>query len=927
MSELRAEATPAPFGFEENATFAHYRILTKIGMGGMGDVYKAYDVKLARHVALKILRAELVRDPVKVRRFVQEAQAASALNHPAIVTIYEVDVWSDQRTSEKTHYIAMELVDGESLRKHLHQQKDLTGRLEILVQVADGMAKAHAAGVIHRDLKPDNIMITAEGRPKIVDFGLAKLIQPDVLFDASRDEANTLSLYASRDGMVLGTVGYMSPEQVEGKPVDHRSDIFSLGCILYECVTGQRAFHSESIVDSLHQILYSQPAPVVDANPKASPELERIIRRCLAKNPDERYQSIKEVAIELREVLRSSPVARRRTFTREWWRTAAIAGILVLMLAALAALLTWLIKPRGADLTKYHYSPLATSAAYEGFPAWSPDGKSVAYIADVDGILQVFVRSVGSPTPTQVTQAARDCRDPFWDPDGNRIYYISLAADRDSLWSVGVGGGDPQVVLQNVHTAAISPNGETLVLLREVSVHGNFDLAIFVSIPPGAEPKRLPLKINEDNFASGVLRFSPDGTKIGLWAAVRFPTDTTTKLNRAFYVIPWPEGEPRQIPLHRWWAGARPYPFSWMPDSRHVVVGADRISQSPGMHLWVADSVTGKFRPLTVSNVNEYYPSVSPDGQKIVFSTEEDDFDLLNLPVNGEGMSPVLSTTRSEKSPAWSPAKEEFAYVTNQSGSDEIWIRSQDGQWERPVVTANESRDRPSFSLANLEFSPDGKRIAYQSRGSDNYLVWIAAAAGGPPIPLVPLELKRRDYQDTPTWSPDGNWVAYTATDATGTFALWKIRVGAESPPVLIKDQIIYPSLPKWSPRGDWITAETTEGFSIISPDGLQSRVLTEETWLAHTWSRDGAEIYGIRLAEDLHLILARIDVKTGEETFISDLGLSPPIIQPVQSLTLSPDGKTLMTSLARLKGDLWILEGFPQPAQGLQKALSPFRN
>jgi Tol biopolymer transport system component/tRNA A-37 threonylcarbamoyl transferase component Bud32 len=924
VSEQRAEAAnTAGLGFGEDATFAHYRIVTKIGTGGMGDVYKAWDVKLARHVALKLLRAELVRDPVKVRRFVQEAQAASALNHPAIVTIYEVDLWSDQRTSEKTHYIAMELVDGESLRKHLHQQKNLTERLEILVQVAEGMAKAHAAGVIHRDLKPDNIMITAEGRPKIVDFGLAKLIQPDVLFDASRDEANTLSLYGSRDGMVLGTVGYMSPEQVEGKPVDHRSDIFSLGCILYECVTGQRAFHSESIVDSLHQILYSQPPPVSEANPDASPELERIIRRCLAKNPDERYQSIKEVAIELREVLRTETVPATHR-SRRRWRTAAIAGALGIFVAALAL---WMVRPTGADLAKYHYTPLATSGAYEGFPAWSPDGKSVAYIAEVDGILQVFVRSVGSPTPTQVTQAARDCRDPFWDPDGNRIYYISLAAERDSLWSVGVGGGDPQVVLQNVYTAAISPNSETLVLLREVSEHGNFDLALFVSSPPGAEPTRFPMQIADNNFASGVLRFSPDGTKIGLWAAVRFPTDTSTKLNRAFFVIPWPEGKPRQIPLLRWWAGGRPYPFSWMPDSRHVVVGADRISDSPGMHLWVADSVTGKFRPLTVSNVNEYYPSVSPDGQKIVFSTEEDDFDLLNLPLAGGVMSPVLSTTRNEKSPAWSPARDEFAYVTNQSGHDEIWIRSRDGEWERPVVTANEYRDRPFFSLANLEFSPDGKRIAYQSRESDTYRVWIAAAAGGPPVPLVPLELERRDYQDTPTWSPDGNWVAFTATDASGTFALWKIRVGAESPPVLIKDQIIYPSLPKWSPRGDWITAETTEGFSIISPDGLQSRTLSEETWLTHTWSRDGAEIFGIRLAEDLHLILARIDIKTGEETFISDLGVSPPIIQPVQSLTLSPDGKTLMTSLARLKGDLWILEGFPQPERGVQKALSRFRN
>jgi Tol biopolymer transport system component len=381
--------------------------------------------------------------------------------------------------------------------------------------------------------------------------------------------------------------------------------------------------------------------------------------------------------------------------------------------------------------------------------------------------------------------------------------------------------------------------------------------------------------------------------------------------------------------LLKTWAGGRPYPFSWMPDSRHVVVGADRISESPGMHLWIADSDTAKFRQLTVSNVNEYYPSVSPDGKKIVFSTEEDDFDLVNLERTSGEMSPVLATTRNEKAPAWSPAKEEFAYVTNQSGIDEIWLRSLDGRWERPVVTATWDGDNPSFFFTNLEFSPDGKRLAYQRRGSDTYRNWIAPVSGGAPVPLVPLELEQRDYEDTPTWSPDGNWVAYTTTKGTGGFALWKIRVGAGTPPVRLKDQIIYPSLPKWSPRGDWITLETTEGFGIISPDGSQTQVLSEETWLTHVWSRDGATIYGIRLAEDLHLIFARIDIATGEETFISDLGLSPPIIQPVQGFSLSPDGKTLLTSVARLKGDLWILEGFPQPEETgpIQKALSRFRN
>jgi serine/threonine protein kinase len=264
-----------------DAVIGQYRIVSEIGAGGMGKVYRAIDTKLDRHVAIKVLRPELLRNRDKVRRFRQEAKAASSLNHPSIVTVLDVGEMKDSN-GEAVDFIVMELVDGESLGQKLRQRLPLNRRLELVARIADGMVVAHAAGVIHRDLKPDNILVTNEGQPKIVDFGLAKLTQPELL--ATGESTDTLLLTASRDGMVLGTVGYMSPEQVEGRDVDHRSDIFSLGCILYEVVAGQRAFDSDSAVATLHKILKEDPPPLRRRNPSLPHALEHIVQRCLAKD-------------------------------------------------------------------------------------------------------------------------------------------------------------------------------------------------------------------------------------------------------------------------------------------------------------------------------------------------------------------------------------------------------------------------------------------------------------------------------------------------------------------------------------------------------------------------------------------------------------------------------------------------------------------
>jgi len=273
-----------------------YEIRSQLGAGGMGEVYLAEDTRLHRKVALKILSAEIAANQDRMRRFNQEAQSAATLNHPNIAHMYEIG------ESKGVHYIAMEFIDGKTLRHLIHGgQTDLSKLLRYLQHTADGLAKAHAAGIVHRDLKPDNIMITREGHAKVLDFGLAKLIEPvgqkpdrergrrdD---QAASELATAILQQLSTPGVVLGTVGYMSPEQAQGKTreIDHRSDIFSFGCILFEAVTGQKAFEGKDAIDTLNKIIREPVRSISDLNPSAPADLQRIVRRCLAKDPDERY--------------------------------------------------------------------------------------------------------------------------------------------------------------------------------------------------------------------------------------------------------------------------------------------------------------------------------------------------------------------------------------------------------------------------------------------------------------------------------------------------------------------------------------------------------------------------------------------------------------------------------------------------------------
>ena len=279
--------------------FGRYKIVSLLGAGGMGEVYLAQDTTLPRKVALKVLPPDVAVNQDRMRRFKQEATSAASLNHPNIAHIYEIG------EAEGFHFIALEYVQGQTLREKIHhEEEELSKLLRILQHVAEGLAKAHAAGIVHRDLKPDNIMVSSDGHAKILDFGLAKLVEPQTTTSSVSSEEPTILQPHSTPGLVLGTMGYMSPEQAQGKTreIDHRSDIFSFGCILFEAITGQKAFVGNDTIETLNKIIREPAPPIASFNSRAPADLQRIVRRCLAKDPDQRYQSIKDVAIELKDV-------------------------------------------------------------------------------------------------------------------------------------------------------------------------------------------------------------------------------------------------------------------------------------------------------------------------------------------------------------------------------------------------------------------------------------------------------------------------------------------------------------------------------------------------------------------------------------------------------------------------------------------------
>jgi eukaryotic-like serine/threonine-protein kinase len=872
----------------------------------MGQVYRARDPRLKRDVAIKVL-LRAGTDPVRRQRFTDEAQAASALNHPNIVTVYDVGIHDD------TPFIVSEVIEGSSIRDLLARAPmPVSDVLELGMQMADGLAAAHQAGIVHRDFKPENVMVTRDGRVKILDFGLASV---GIREGASSDLAVTVEdVTLTANGAIVGTVPYMSPEQARGLKVDYRTDQFSLGLTLYEMLAGRRAFIAETAPQILAAILDTEPESIAKVNPRVPPPVRWTIERCLAKDARRRYDATSDLARELRTLRErlpefttttqidvAPPAPRRR-------RMALLTGAAVAVVVATGVAVALARGGTDAGLDRYRYTPFATDAGYQGTPAWSPDGKTVAYVADVDGILQVFQKRIGSPDRTQVTHGSFASHDPFWSPDGTRLYYLSLARDRDGLWSISAAGGLAEIVMEDVNSASLSPDGKTLAFFRTPE---EGKPTLFLSSPPGSPAVAYSrASLAGDGNSLATIHFSPDGSRMGAWIIANQHPE--------FWVLPTDTAPPYTVRPPVSDLPDTPVAFTWLPDSRRVI--SAMTSPRPGVHLWLTDTWRGVSRLLTVSGTVENDPAASPDGATLALSAQQADYDLYEFSVDRPSPSIALATSRSEMDPAWSASGSVMAFTTDRSGREEIWLRSQKGDFERPLVTPNDFGSNETLLLSAPAMSPDGQRVAYNRVGPEGDRVWITSVAGGPPVQLAPGD----HPQDYPSWSPDGLWIAYeegaggAPSQVKGSSSLVKMRVGARTPAERITSDNIPFSGPQWSPDGGWIAYNGRGGLSLVSPDGKSTRVLREQTWLAFTWSADSQRLFGIRQSDDYqHLTFTSVEIRSGAEHVLGpDVMPLPTSSNPVRGLTrVSPT--TFLASIVKVHSDVWLLEGF-QPVPTL---------
>ena len=421
----------------------------------MGEVWKARDPQLGRDVAIKI-SAQQFTD-----RFEREARAIAALNHANVCTLYHIG----------PNYLVMEYIEGPTLAERIKEGPiPLEEALAIAKQIADALEAAHEKNIVHRDLKPANVKIRPDGSVKVLDFGLAKAGEAH---EVTADSPTMMP--GTQMGMILGTAGYMSPEQARGKEVDKRADIWAFGVVLYEMVTGKRLFDGATVSDSIAAILKEEP------NLTLVPEkTRRLLARCLEKDPKKRLRDIGDWKLLLEEdvVHAASAAFRPARIT-----AVAVLGAITAAVLAGAGIAALLIRPQPADLSAYKFTPFSREEATERSPAWSPDGKSIAYAASIHGISQVFTKALGAPDAAQLTHASEDCGVPFWSPDGATIYYSSRSSGAIALWAVGASGGTPRLVMEKASAAGLHPDGKTLVFER--------DGRIWASSLQGGAPKRV----------------------------------------------------------------------------------------------------------------------------------------------------------------------------------------------------------------------------------------------------------------------------------------------------------------------------------------------------------------------------------------------------------------------------------------------------
>ena len=823
----------------------HYEILEKLGEGGMGVVYKAHDSRLKRFVALKALPPHRISDPERKQRFMQEARSASALNHPNIITVHDIG------SAGGIDFIAMEYVEGKTLDELIGRNGlKLNETLKYAVQMADGLSAAHAAGIIHRDLKPGNVMVTAEGRVKVLDFGLAKLTERlPTSGEHSTEQPST------ETGLILGTVSYMSPEQAEGKKLDARSDIFSFGSVLYEMLTGRAPFRRDTSALTLAALLHLEPPPLPAEIPH---DVEKVVTRCLRKDPARRFQTIADIKVELEELKEELDFGKLRVVPpaahgRRWPQLAVPVGLILLAAVGISAYR--MMRTPGAPSASA-LSRLTSDSGLTTDPALSPDGKLLAYASDRsgEGELDIYVRQVSGGEPIRLTQGFGQNREPSFSPDGTSIAFASEREDGGIFVMSALGGPARKVAAQG-RRPKFSPDGTQIaywtgILGGGASFNYKNSCRVFVVAASGGTPRQ----IRSDFVAAAFPEWAPEGKHL------LFLGNRDSKLpdeeDIDWWMTPLDEGRAistgalrvtRQLGLT---GPFTVYPWAlvtpvWHPAGNLLVFPARsgdsrnlwRIGISP--QTW---KVIGTPERLTLSSAIEENPSVAPGSRgsvRLAFASLSETSDIWSLPLDPNAGKTkgqpkrLTSDAAADFHPALSRERTQMAYVSERSGGQEIWIRDLRTGRE---VSLNASRSGKFMP----RFSPDSRMVSFASQKDGKFDIYLVPAAGGS------AEMICGDCGQATSWSPDGRYLTGNSLDGRVTLI-----------EVATRRRVDLLALPgRWfagghfSPDGRWLTfLDGRRSVEFIAPfrgGGLppESEWIAVDAELRH-WSPDGRLVVG----------------------------------------------------------------------------------
>jgi len=757
---------------------AHYEIRSHLGSGGMGEVYRARDLRLNRDVALKFLPADLTRDADRLRRFETEARAASALNHPAIVAIYELGQVDGQP------YISMELVDGQTLRQLLARAPLPPRRaLQIASQIASALAKAHAAGIVHRDLKPDNLMVSSDDHAKILDFGLAKLTAESS--GASASVATTID-HATHPGLVLGTVGYMSPEQASGLPADSRSDQFSFGLVLYELLTGRRAFQRATAAETLSAIIRDDPPPLDPPVAALSP-VRWIVERCLARAPEDRYASTLDLARDLANVrdhlsdrTTSSPAVPRprRVAGREViaWSAAALLGVAALALALRGSPAA----PAPSDPVRLTIAPPAGGTFFQtiGSPpfAMSPDGRQVAFVALAAGPRQVWLRSFDSLVSRPLA-ASEGASAPFWSPDGLSVGFFADG----KLKRVAISGGDAVVICNAQSGGGATWNRDDVILfassidtgLSRVAATGGTPTPVTTLDASHAEAAHLSPVFLADgrHFVFGVIGRDNSGIYLGELGSTR-----RTQILADFSTIGVGDRDQIFFVRNRAVMAQRLDVASAKPIGDPMLVAEDVATTGPTSALavslkndviywsgsrdvtqltWVrrdgtTDGTVGP--PGGYMNV-----ALSPDGQQAAVDRFDADPAIWLIDVTRATMTRATFGKTYESTPVWAPEGRSFVFASAREAPPNLFLKRLD------VAGDDQRLFRSTIQSFPQSWSRDGLIAFVVVDPTTHGDIWVVPSSGS----REARPLLNTPYSETyARISPDGRWLAYVSNDA-----------------------------------------------------------------------------------------------------------------------------------------------------------------